>query len=66
MSYKFTQANWQQWKSSPEQWWKEQGIKLSPEQVKWLKSQNWSNWTYDEFKERIQKSRLFAGIFDWS
>lgn len=65
--YKFTESNWQEWRKNPQGWWKSQG-EWTPEQQAWW-SQNWEsakNWSWDEFKSRVQKSKLFAGMWDWS
>lgn len=69
MSYKFTDANWQEWKKNPEAWWSAQGITWTPEQKAWWQQQDWSQWSnlsIDEWKGRIQKSKVFGGVWDWS
>lgn len=65
MSFKFNPATFHEWKQDPETWWRKHGIMLTPEQKKWFTQQQWSKWTFQEFKDQITKSKLFTGMYDW-
>lgn len=68
MAYKFSEKQWQEWKTNPQNWWREHGVALSNDQQEWLQKNSGSanRWSYDEFKDQVERSQKFSGFFDWS
>lgn len=64
--FKFTESNFQEFKRNPEKFFQESGFQFSPEQKEFFKNQDFSNFSFDEFKNRVQKSKMFGGFFDFS